>query len=70
MREIIKHTPGKIFLSILFLSIVGMFFVSRYFTAKVLLFGWMTLPLVAGFVFVFIWLAAYLIYFFKYWPYR
>ena len=70
MREILKHTPGRIFLSILFLSIVGMLFIPRYFSSKILVFGWMTLPLVAGLVFMFVWLVAYLIYFFKYWPYR
>ena len=70
MREIIKHTPGKIFLIILFFSIVGMLFVTRYFTSKILVFGWMTLPLFAGLIFVFVWLVVYLIYFFKYWPYR
>ncbi len=70
MREMLKHTPGRIFLGILFLSIVGMLFVTRYFTQKILVFGWMTLPLFAGFVMVGVWLIAYLIYFFKYWPYR
>ena len=47
-----------------------MLFVTRYFSHKVLVFGWMTLPLVAGLAFVFLWLVAYLIYFFKFWPYR
>lgn len=70
MREILRHTPGKVFLAVLFLSIVGMLFVTRYFTHKVLVFGWITLPLAAGLVFVFVWLVAYLIYFFKFWPYR
>jgi hypothetical protein len=70
MREILKHTPGRIFLIILFLSVVGMLFVTRYFSSTILVFGWMTLPLAAGLVFIFIWLVAYLIYFFKYWPYR
>lgn len=66
----LKHTPGRIYLGVLFLSIVGMLFVTRYFTSRVLVFGWMTLPLFAGFVFVIVWLIAYLIYFFKFWPYR
>jgi hypothetical protein len=70
MREIIKHTTGKIFLGVLFISVVGMLFVTRYFTNKILVFGWMTLPLFAGFVFVIVWLIAYLIYFFKFWPYK
>jgi len=70
VREMLKHTPGRIYLGVLFLSIVGMLFVTRYFTAKVVLFGWMTLPLFSGVVFVLVWLIAYLIYFFKFWPYR
>lgn len=70
MREMLKHTPGRIYLGVLFVSIVGMLFVTRYFTAKVVLFGWMTLPLFAGFVFILVWLIAYLIYFFRFWPYR
>ncbi len=70
MREILKHTPGRIFLIVLFLSVVGMLFVTRYFSSNILVFGWMTLPLAAGLVFIFVWLVAYLIYFFKYWPYR
>ena len=70
MREILRHTPGRIFIGILFVSIVGMMFVARYFSSSILVFGWMTLPLAAGIVFVIVWLVAYLVYFFKYWPYR
>ena len=70
MREILRHTPGRIFIAILFISIVGMMFVTRYFSSSILVFGWITLPLAAGIVFVIVWLVAYLIYFFKYWPYR
>ena len=70
MREILKHTPGRIFIGILFVSIVGMMFVTRYFSSGILVFGWITLPLAAGIVLMIVWLAAYLVYFFKYWPYR
>ena len=70
MREILRHTPGRIFIAILFISIVGMMFVTRYFSSSILVFGWITLPLAAGIVFVIVWLVAYLVYFFKYWPYR
>jgi len=66
----LKHMPGRIYLGVLFLSIVGMLYVTRFFTSKVVLFGWMTLPLFAGFVFVLVWLVAYLVYFFGFWPYR
>ena len=70
MREMLKHMPGRIYLGVLFLSIVVMLYVTRFFTSKVVLFGWMTLPLFAGFVFVLVWLVAYLVYFFGFWPYR
>jgi hypothetical protein len=70
MREILKHTPGKIFIGVLFVSIAGMLFVTRYLTSKILVLGWMTLPLFVGFVFVVVWLIAYMIYFFKFWPYK
>ncbi|MCK4352943.1 hypothetical protein KAW65_05995 [candidate division WOR-3 bacterium] len=70
MREIIKHRPGKIFLFVLAISIIGMLYVTKYFTKPILFFGWMTLPFVCGVIFILIWLVAYLIYFFKYWPYR
>ncbi len=70
MREMLKHNAGRVFLSVLFLSIVGMLFVTRFFTHKIVVFGWITLPLFSGLIFVAVWLVAYLIYFFKFWPYR
>lgn len=70
MREMFKHTSGRIFLIVLFLSVAGMLYITRYFSNKVLIFGWMTLPLFAGYIFTLVWLIAYLIYFFKFWPYR
>lgn len=36
----------------------------------VVLFGWMTMPLVIGVAFVLFWLVTYLVYFFLFWPYR
>jgi hypothetical protein len=36
----------------------------------IIVFGWMTMPLVVGILFVVFWLIAYLIYFFFFWPYR
>ncbi len=47
-----------------------MFIVPRYFTEVRLFFGWMTLPFLSGVVFLLVWLVAYLIYFFAYWPFR
>lgn len=70
MREMLKHTPGRIFLIILFLSFLGILWVPRYFFEPRILFGWLTPPFLAGIIFVLVWLVAYLIYFFKYWPFR
>lgn len=77
MREMLEHTPGKIYLFVLLLSIVVMaVLVFMGITdapaegEPILVFGWMEMPLVVGVVFVIVWLIAYLIYFIKYWPYR
>ncbi len=77
MREIYKHKPGKVYLLVLALSIVGLiaivamgFMTIPEGTEPVLLFGWITRPLALGIAFVLVWLVAYLVYFFKYWPYR
>lgn len=77
MREILEHKPGKIYLIVLVLSIIiliaviGAGFLSTPEGEEpILIFGWITLPLAAGIVFVLVWLIAYLVYFFKYWPYR
>jgi len=72
MREIAGHWPGRIFLLVLALSIIimGVLVAAGFTEMQVLLFGWMTMPLVLGSAFVIIWLIAYLIYFFKFWPYR
>ena len=66
VREMFKHNAGRVFVGVLFLSIVGMLFVPRFFSQSILIFGWMTLPLFCGLIFVAVWLAAYLIYFFKF----
>ena len=70
MREIMRHTPGKIFLSVLLLSVIIMLYIPKYFFQERLFFGWMTLPFLSGVLFLLVWLVAYLIYFFFYWPYR
>ena len=72
MREIAGHWPGRIFLLVLLLSVVVMsvLVAAGATEAPILLFGWMTMPLVLGVAFVLIWLVAYMIYFFKFWPYR
>ncbi len=77
MLEMKTHRAGKIFLAVLVLSIIAMMVVvglgymeTPEGADPILLFGWMTMPLVAGVAFVLVWLIAYLIYFFKYWPYR
>lgn len=70
MREIARHWPGRIFLIVLLLSTIGMFIVPRYFFKPKILFGWITLPYFFGVIYCLIWLVAYLVYFFKFWPYR
>ncbi|TVR57624.1 MAG: hypothetical protein EA426_11620 [Spirochaetaceae bacterium] len=72
MREMMQHTPGKIYLSVLLLSIIALFVVIGVGVLEmpILVFGWITTSLLTGALFVIVWLVAYLIYFFKYWPYR
>lgn len=77
MKEIARHAAGRIYLILLLLSIVGfILFLAMGGTdaasdgEPTILFGWMTMPLVAGVVFVLCWLFAYIIYFFFFWPYR
>ena len=70
MREIMRHGPGRVFLAVLFVAVVAMLYIPKYFFDPHIYFGWMTLPFVAGVVFMLVLLVAYLIYFFRYWPYR
>jgi hypothetical protein len=70
MREILSHRPGRIFVLVLLLTILGLFAVTPLFSKPVMIMGWIGLPFAAGIVFVLIWLCAYLIYFFRYWPFR
>ena len=72
MREMLQHTPGKVFLLVLLVSIVGMLaaILSGVMERTVLVLGFITMPLLAGILFVLIWLVAYLVYFFKFWPFR
>jgi Kef-type K+ transport system membrane component KefB len=77
MKEIARHTAGRVYLIALLLSIVafivllalGVTDASADGEPTVLL-GWMTMPLVVGVFFVIFWLVAYIIYFFFFWPYR
>lgn len=77
MREMFKHTAGRVFLSVLFLSLLallgavaaGVMEVPKGET-PILWFGWITQPLALGIGFVLIWLVAYLVYFSFFWPYR
>ena len=77
MTEMTRHTAGRIYLLALLLSIVG--FIAFLVIGgtgvpasgvPTLLFGWMTMPLVLGVVFVGFWLVTYIVYFFFFWPYR
>ncbi len=77
MKEMMRHGPGRIYLISLLLSII-VFIVLLFLGVTevteagepIVLFGWMTMPLVIGVLFVIFWLVAYLIYFFFFWPYR
>lgn len=70
MREIGRHWPGRIFLIVLLLALIGMFIAPKFFFKPVVVFGWMPLPYFVGVVFCLVWLVAYLVYFFRFWPYR
>ena len=70
MREILSHRAGRIFVLILALTVLGLFAITPLFSKPLMIMGWMSLPFAAGIVFVLIWLCAYLIYFFRYWPFR
>lgn len=77
MREIFHHTAGRIYLIALLLSIIGFIvFLALGGTdaspsgEPVIIFGWMTMSLFAGMIFVLFWLVTYIIYFFFFWPYR
>ncbi len=77
MKEMMRHGPGRIYLIALLLSIVGFIVLLALGVTElsesgepVIIFGWMTMPLFIGVLFVVFWLVAYLIYFFFFWPYR
>ena len=72
MREIWQHRPGRIYLLVLLVSIIGVLVViaAGLLEIKILLLGFVTMPLLVGALFVIVWLLSYLIYFFKFWPYR
>ena len=77
MKEMVRHTAGRIYLIALLLSIIGfiVFLVLGGTDANaagqpVIIFGWMTMPLFGGVLFVIFWLVSYIIYFFFFWPYR
>lgn len=70
MREIFGHKPGKVFIIILFASIIIMLYIPCYFFEPTLYFGFITAPFLSGIILLAVWLVAYLIYFFLFWPYR
>jgi hypothetical protein len=77
MKEIASHAAGRIYLIALLLSVIGFIAFLALGGANapetgepIVVFGWMTMHLVAGAIFVVYWLVAYLIYFFRFWPYR
>ena len=77
MTEMTRHAAGRIYLIALLLSIIGFIvflMLGGTETAEngepVIIFGWMTVTLFVGILFVIFWLVTYLIYFFLFWPYR
>lgn len=72
MREMFQHTAGRVYLLSLLLSVVGVIaaIAAGVLETKILLFGFVTMPLLVGALFVIVWLVAYLVYFFGFWPYR
>jgi hypothetical protein len=77
MKEIVRHTAGRIYLIALLLSVIGFIvFLAMGGTdataagEPVIIFGWMTMPLFSGVIFTLFWLISYVIYFFFFWPYR
>jgi hypothetical protein len=70
MREVFSHRAGRFFLVVLVLTVLGLFAVTPLFSKPIMIMGWISLPFAAGIVFIVIWLCAYLIYFFRYWPFR
>jgi hypothetical protein len=70
MREIARHGIGRVFLAVLALSVIAMLAAPALFGQPRLYCGWMPLPFAIGVVFLLVWLVAYLVYFFGYWPFR
>jgi hypothetical protein len=70
MREVLAHTPGRIFAAVLLLSTAGLVAGAWFLDRGILVLGWMPLPFALGLAFVAVWLAACSAYLFKYWPYR
>ncbi len=71
MREMIKHTPGKLFLAILALSVLVIVLVLPFVVGgTTVFFGWMSFPLFSGILLMLIWIVAFVVYLGKFWPYR
>jgi len=70
MREMTRHGAGRLFPLVLLLSTLAMLYIPGRLTESRLMFGWMTPHFVAGIAFLTVWLVAYLVYFFGFWPFR
>ncbi|HSW35690.1 MAG TPA: hypothetical protein VLH18_03710 [Candidatus Limnocylindrales bacterium] len=71
MREITRHTPGKLFIVVLVSSLVFAVAILPFlFEPGTLFFGWITVPVLSGAVIMLVWLVALAIYVKSYWPYR
>lgn len=71
MREITRHTPGKLFLFVLLASLFFCVAILPFlFEPNAVLFGWLTVPMLSGAVLMLVWLVAVVIYLGRFWPYR
>jgi hypothetical protein len=72
MREIARHTPGKIFIAVLLLDTLGyVFFLPLFLQGRTyLVFGWMPLAVFCYGVHTVIWTVSFWIYTSRYWAFR
>ncbi len=71
MREMTKHTPGKLFLAVLVLSVLVIILILPFVVdGTAVFFGWLSFPLFSGILLILIWIVAFAVYLGKFWPYR
>ncbi len=71
MREMTRHTSGKVFLIVLLGSLIFTVMIMPFlFAPNTVFFGWLTVPLLCGAVLMLVWLVAIVVYVSNFWPYR